>query len=154
MRIVRTLQQWLGFTRNELLVILFLSATLCVGAILRLSAPAAAGVTIPQFDYSRSDSEYAALTRAVSALTTESTHHTGGGDRKGGKTLPQKGGVNINTAGPDELIRLPGIGPATAQKIVDYRKQNGRFLTVDDLAKVKGIGPKKLEKLRPYASVK
>lgn len=76
-----------------------------------------------------------------------------------GKSGPQKlsapgqGTVNINSAGLDDLQRLPGIGPAYAQRIIDYRTQNGRFQSVDELDEVKGIGPKKLEKLRPFVAL-
>jgi len=48
--------------------------------------------------------------------------------------------ININTAGVSELDSLPGIGPALAQRIVDYRQANGPFRTIEDIKKVKGIG--------------
>ena len=67
--------------------------------------------------------------------------------------LPASAAVNINTATKDELIALQGIGPAKAQAIVDYRKQNGPFKSVDDLRNVKGIGAKRLEKLRADITV-
>ena len=62
--------------------------------------------------------------------------------------------VNINTADAAELMTLPGIGPKTADSIIDYRSNVGSFASVDDLMKVKGIGAKKLEKLRPYLTLK
>jgi len=58
--------------------------------------------------------------------------------------------VNINTADVDELTKIPGIGPKTAEAIVAYRKDKGQFKKVEDLVEVKGIGEKKLEKIRPY----
>jgi competence protein ComEA len=63
--------------------------------------------------------------------------------------LPALAAVNINTASADEFVALKkGLGPAKAQAIIDYRKANGPFKTVDDLKHVKGIGAKRLEKLR------
>ena len=61
--------------------------------------------------------------------------------------------VNLNTATKDELIALPGIGPAKAQAIVDYRKANGAFKTVEELKDVKGIGAKRFEKLKGELTV-
>lgn len=61
--------------------------------------------------------------------------------------------INLNTATQAELELLPGIGPALAQRILDYRTANGRFNSVNDLDNVKGIGSKILERLRPLVSV-
>ena len=61
--------------------------------------------------------------------------------------------ININTATSDELDKLPGVGPATAAKIIEYREQNGPFATIEDLKKVKGIGDKKFEDLKDYITV-
>ncbi|WP_246060654.1 ComEA family DNA-binding protein [Enorma burkinafasonensis] len=55
--------------------------------------------------------------------------------------------VNINTADLSELDELPGIGPATAQAIIDEREANGPFTSIEDIMRVSGIGEKKFEKL-------
>ncbi len=62
--------------------------------------------------------------------------------------------VDLNTASVDELICINGIGKVTAQKIVDYRAQNGKFHSPQDLLKVKGIGSKKLEQILPQVIIK
>lgn len=60
--------------------------------------------------------------------------------------------ININSAGVEELMLLPGVGPKRAQAVLEWRAKNGPFLSVDDLTEVRGIGKSTLERLRPYAS--
>jgi competence ComEA-like helix-hairpin-helix protein len=64
---------------------------------------------------------------------------------------PQR--IDINTAGVDELQRLPGIGPALAERIVEWRSVNGSFRTVADLERVPGIGARTRERLTPLIRV-
>lgn len=64
-----------------------------------------------------------------------------------------QGLVNINTANATQLTQLPGVGPAIAQKIIDYRTANGPFSSVDDLTKVPGIGAAKLAQIKSHARV-
>jgi len=59
-----------------------------------------------------------------------------------------QGPVHLNTATLDDLDALPGIGPVTAQRILDYRQQHGAFSSVDELDAVPGIGPARMEQLR------
>src|SRR5712691_5263392 len=56
--------------------------------------------------------------------------------------------VNINTAGVDELVTLPGIGKAYAERIVEYRQKNGPFKKVEDIINVCGIGEKTFERIK------
>ena len=63
------------------------------------------------------------------------------------------GTVNINTAGSSELQTLSGIGPSMAERILEYRKQNGKFSSIEDLKKVSGIGDKKFGELKKHICV-
>ena len=62
--------------------------------------------------------------------------------------------ININTATQEELDTLPGIGPATAIKIIEYRKEKGKFKQKEEIKEVSGIGEAKYEKIKEYISVK
>ncbi len=79
-----------------------------------------------------------------------------GGEAAGGSpsaTTAPGPPVNLNTATIEQLDTLPGVGPTTAQAILDYRAENGPFRTVDDLLDVRGIGDAKLAELRDRVTV-
>ena len=61
--------------------------------------------------------------------------------------------INLNTATQSQLESLPGVGPKAAQRILDYRKQNGAFKKIEDLMNVKGFGEKTFLKLKPMLTV-
>lgn len=84
-----------------------------------------------------------------------SVPQAGGSVQAGGATGSQgQGTVDVNTADVAALDTLPGVGPATAQRIIAEREANGRFKSIDDLARVPGIGPKRLEQLKDLVTVR
>jgi competence ComEA-like helix-hairpin-helix protein len=58
--------------------------------------------------------------------------------------------VDVNAAGTEELAQLPGLGPATARRIVEHRDRHGPFATIESLLDVPGIGPATLAGMRPH----
>jgi len=80
--------------------------------------------------------------------TSTGTSTSGGVATTGGGGL-----VDLNTATADELDTLPGVGPVTAQSILEWREQNGGFTSVQELLEVNGIGPATLAKLAPHVTV-
>lgn len=68
--------------------------------------------------------------------------------------IKKQGKVNINTATQTELETLPGIGPSTAQKIISYRNDNGKFKSIEDIKNVSGIGESKYNRIKDYIMIK
>lgn len=68
------------------------------------------------------------------------------------KTPPAKP-IDLNLANVKELQELPGVGPVTAQRIIELRTKSGRFRRVEDLLAVRGISQRKLDAMRPYVMV-
>lgn len=140
MRIRDLLQQRLGFTRNEIVVVGLLCAGLTAGTAVRMFRNTPQGQRF--FPYAATDSMFERGARAwqkeVRARPESGASHT----------APRI--VNINEATMPDLIALPGIGPAMAGRILAYRKEHGRFTSVDELDRVRGIGPSTLRRVRPF----
>lgn len=62
--------------------------------------------------------------------------------------------ININKATQTELETIPGVGPSTALKIINYRKENGKFSKIEDIKNVSGIGDAKFESMKEYITIK
>jgi len=62
--------------------------------------------------------------------------------------------ININKATQTELETIPGVGPSTASKIIDYREKNGKFTKIEDIKNVSGIGDAKYENIKEYITIK
>ena len=76
------------------------------------------------------------------------------GGKSGKLSDPAQGKININTASVEELQRLPGIGPAMAERISEFRKQGGKFTAPEDLLQISGIGEKKFARMQPFVKVR
>jgi competence protein ComEA len=72
----------------------------------------------------------------------------GGGARAAALGGAPSAPISLNTATADQLDELDGVGPATAQKILEFRQEHGGFRSVDDLKQISGIGPKKFDALK------
>ncbi len=136
--------QWLvdrlALTSTERKVILFLAATLLLGAGIRLYKE-----TFPStrtFNYRASDSTFADLSRKL-----KTDPFSGRKQEKPSQT------ININTATKQELRLLPGVGEVTAERILQQRKEIGSFKSVDDLLKIKGMSKKRLEQIKNFITI-
>ena len=135
---LKRIADWIALTNTERKVILFLVVTLLAGGGIRLYQ--AMFPSAPQFDYRASDSTFAALSAVPEDSTTEAVKE-GFGD-----TL---GRLNINTTTKRQLLDLPGVGEVTADRILTYRAETGKFSTVDELRAIKGMSKRRIENLRP-----
>lgn len=90
----------------------------------------------------------------VAAVRDTVTSDSMKADKQQTEPNPREGMVNVNSADAKELQSLPGIGPAYAGRIIEYRQKNGAFTSYEELLKIKGIGKKRLEKLLPFIQLK
>lgn len=96
--------------------------------------------------------EYITKSRGTN-VEDDSKNNNNSSQSPNGTTLVQNSKININTATQTELETLPGIGPSTAVKIINYREQQGKFKSVEDIKNVSGIGDSKFNKIKDLIRV-
>ena len=101
------------------------------------------------------------LARPASATSPAGAAVTRPGDpgdeapaKKGASRKQITGKLNLNTATEEQLMLLPTVGPAKAERVVTWRKKNGGFKRIADLRRVKGFGYKTFKKLEPFLDIK
>jgi comEA protein len=144
------------FTKTQIKAILFLIAILSVAIAYHFIKH----ILYPQepFDFSQFEEKFDKRRDSIAIVLEEGVPIESTPDSiqtvKPTITSSQNQIININTADKDQLTKLPRIGPVIAQRIIDYRNQNGKFVRKEDLKDVKGIGEKTFDNLKDLIKIK
>ncbi len=139
------LKDFFSFTPAEKRIFFIIALLFIVGSVFKIFNGTIFKTAQPTFDYRQSDSIFNARSNSLQGnFNNNPSQQKSKVDNLGNKK------ININKATKSQLMTLPGIGETTAEKIIHYRENEGKFKRVEDLLKVKGIGVKKLEKLKPF----
>lgn len=166
---LKKLSRKIGFTETEIKVILFLAVGFSIGFVIKIyndtSKP-----EYKSYDYTQEDSLFNYYNnRAEKNLNNEKNKKedklvdskeevldfsSTGFEKKKSLPPPEEKSININEADLETLIRLPGIGEKTAQKIIDLRNKKSEFENLEELMEVKGIGEVKFNKIKKFLYIK
>ncbi|HEX2984338.1 MAG TPA: helix-hairpin-helix domain-containing protein [Ignavibacteriales bacterium] len=151
---------YFGFTRTEFNIILFLTIVFVIGITLTMVKKNSSFTELKNYGYEARDSVFLNAAGPVLKAGPEAKEMKKFRDkdsvsvrvfpRQTEKPELKEKSININLAGIDDLVKLPGIGEKTAVKIIELRKAKGGFIKIEDLKEIKGIGDSKLEKLSKY----
>ncbi|MCW8804637.1 MAG: ComEA family DNA-binding protein [Ignavibacteriaceae bacterium] len=158
------LSKKIGFTETEILVILFLAALFILGFIYVEFIKNNDTAECRHIDYSKEDSLFAYYSNINPEFDSDDPRldsnleikkrvlelsDTVAYVKKDISVLTEKS-ININTAGVNEFVKLPGIGEKTAEKIIQLRDERGKFKKLEELMDVKGIGEVKFNKIKKF----
>jgi|YelNatPaOPRAMG01_1025707.scaffolds.fasta_scaffold00266_30 competence protein ComEA helix-hairpin-helix repeat region len=149
-RIILKIQEKLGLSKSESKIIAFLAFGMLIGGVVKILQEHRG---LPHYDYRGTDAIFAESASKVDSIIAaeEDTDRIRSATQHKKKLATSP--VDINIASVSELITLPGIGEATAERIIEYRKTHGKFTSIEDLMSVKGIGEKKFQRLKPLVVV-
>jgi competence ComEA-like helix-hairpin-helix protein len=166
---LKKLSRKIGFTETEIKVILFLAVGFLIGFGIKAYNDNSK-TEYKSYDYTAEDSLFNHYNnRAEKNLNDEKNRKedkivdskeevldfsSTGFEKKKSLPLPEEKSINLNEADLQTLIRLPGIGKITAQRIIDLRSQNSKFENLEELMEVKGIGKVKFNKIKKFLYIK
>lgn len=163
-QVLKKISQKIGFTETEIKVILFLTVVFLTGYTYITFFKDKPGTEYKTFDYSEQDSMFWNAGEELNGRQNVEENNDikkqilelKDIDLSGKNELPPltEKSINLNTAGLTELIRLPGIGEKTAEKIINLRTERGGFRSLDELKDVKGIGDVKFNKIKNFLYIK
>ena len=131
------------FTKQERIIIVFLLFGIVIGAGFRLFYSKDDFRPNSEKELLEIETQIKEKAQTIDSLLSNSNKKSS--EKKFNRIL-----IDLNSAGLEELVKLPNVGPVLAKRIIEYRAKNGNFKNIEELIKIKGIGKKKLSSIKPF----